>query len=227
MKQVGALGACVWLATVLCTVGLLHLSGGRIGPEDLPDYGLLFLGYAMVTSLVARRCIDASMVVVALWGGSVGVWCPRWLELCETVFARWHAVTPLPDLLLRDDIRTAVAIAAGGFLTASLLYIPTRSARTVLHTAAASLGVAVLLALPVAGTWTATVSAVFWHAAVCGAMCTWMVEASRRRAGGRCPRCGVEVAGLSSPVCPSCGAALASARPVAPLLAVSPQRRPI
>ncbi|MCC6676484.1 MAG: hypothetical protein IT436_05010 [Phycisphaerales bacterium] len=227
MRQVAAIGVCLWLAAVACTVGLLHLSDYQVSIGDLPDYGLVFLGYAMVASLVARRCLDVSMIVVAMWGASVGFWGPRWLSLSESVLDRWAAVTQLPVVFQRDDFRASVAIAAAGLLTAALLYIPTRSSRVVLQTAAAGLGVAALDSLPFLQRWQDDAGVILWHAVVCAGLCSWMVQGAQRRAGGCCPRCGAEVRGLSSPVCPSCGAALASTAPREDALARVLQQRPI
>lgn len=216
MRQVAAFAVCLWLAVVGCVAGLLVLSGGEMTLGDLTDFGLVFLAYAIVTSVVARRCVDASMVVVAIWGAAVGFWGPRWMALCDSAFDRWGAAGSLPELLMRDDLRAALAVAAAGILTAALLYIPTRSSKVVAQTVAAGLAVAVLAWLPIAGPWAMEAGVVVWHALVGAALCSWMVEGTRRREAGCCPRCGAEVRGLTSPVCPSCSAALATSLRPAP-----------
>lgn len=227
MRQVAAFGVCLWLATIGCTATLLHLSGHQLPPVDLADFGLVFLGYALVASLVARRCLDVSMVVVALWGAAVGFWGPRWVALSDSVLDRWVAIAPLPEAMQQADLRLAVAVAAAGLLTASLLYIPTRSSRVVFQTAAAGVVAAVLLWLPLTAQWSVGAAVIMWHAIVCAGLCSWMVQGSQRREGGCCPRCGVEVRGLSSPVCPACGAALAAIGETGPAAPVLTQRRPI
>lgn len=226
MRQVSAFSVCLWLATVACTAGLIWLSGRPLSGEDLPDFGLVFLGYALVTSLVARRCLDVSMIIVAMWGASVGFWGPRWVSLSEVILDKWATITPLPEAFDQPDVRLALSIGAAGLLTAALLYIPTRSSRVVLQTAAAGIGVGALIWMPLLERWEVEAGAMLWHAVVSAGLCSWMVQASRLREAGCCPRCGNDARGLSSPVCPSCGAALASGdsrvAPVTPRIAQRP-----
>lgn len=227
MRQVGAFGVCLWLAAVACTVGLLASSAGSFSELDLADLGLVFLGCAIITSLAARRCLDVSMIVVAMWGASAGFWGPRWLQLCGSVLTKWEAIAPLPDPLHQPDARLAVSAGAAGVLTAALLYIPTRSSKVVMQTAAAGIAVGAILWMPLIDRWEVELAAIVWNAVVCAGLCSWMVEASRRRESGCCPRCGEEVRGLSSPVCPSCGAALAPSTPQPTLIVAPAAQRPI
>lgn len=229
MRQVGLLGVCLWVVALACIAGLLQLSGGRVDADDLGDYGLVFLGYVVISNLVARRRLDVSMVLVALWGGAIGFWGPRWYNLCETAINRWGGQAGLEDVLAGSDTRLAISIVAGGILTAALLYISTRSSQVVIHTVIASLMVAGLMKLPVPDVYSEPAAVVTWNAVVAAGLCRWMVDGSHRRRNGCCPRCGSDVEGLTSPVCPSCSAVLADKRgsTVAAVVAPAAFRRPV
>lgn len=223
------LGVGLWVVALACIAGLLHLSRGHVTADDLGDYGLVFLGYVVVSNLVARRRLDVSMVLVALWGGAIGFWGPRWYSLCVSAIDRWGGQAGLDDVLAGSDTRLAISVVAGGFLTAALLYISTRSAKVVMHTVIASVVVASLIKLPIPDVYSEPAAVVAWHAVVAAGLCQWMVDGSRRRRNGCCPRCGSDVEGLTSPVCPSCSAVLADKRGSAVAAVVAPVafRRPV
>lgn len=209
MRQVALLGVVLWMAAVGCIAGLLYLSNGQVTESALADYGLVFIGYAAVTSLVARRCLDVSMILVAIWGAAVGYWGPRWYLFCDSAIERWASTIGLERALASPDIRVAVSMATAGILTSSLLYLLTRSSKIVMQSMIASLAVAGLTTVPETARWVEPMAVLGWHAVVAAGLCGWMVEGARRRASGCCPRCGCDVQGLTSPVCPSCSSMLA------------------
>lgn len=226
MRQVGLLGSAIWLGVMVGVAGLLSQSDWQVDAEDLADYGLVFLAYVALTSVLARRCMDVSMVVVAIWGAAVGLWGPGWLRLCDSAILRWAGKMGWGEFFGRDDVRAAIGLAAAGVLTAALLYIATRSSKVVVLTVVASLGAAAVVALPAGYAWGDAAAVLLWNGLVCAGLCGWMVMAMQRRGAGCCPRCAHDVRGLSSPVCPACSAVLAKSDMKLP--AVAPmQRRPV
>jgi hypothetical protein len=205
LRRAQAKAWSIWTAAS-AMVGLLAFKAfdGSTWDEGLIALGVVFAVYVVLLSAVAGRVKDVSTLLVVVWGGTFGMWCERWLEAATRFTDRTIVPTGvIPDGSV-EAVGQSLAIAGAGVVSAALLLVATKSLGAVWMCLGASLAAASvpMLASDPAGAlpW----AAFGWHAAVAASLAVWAVDEVSRRAGGNCGACGVDVAGLSSPVCPGC-----------------------
>jgi hypothetical protein len=176
--------------------------------EGMHELGLLFAVYVLCMGVVSGRAKDLTTLMVVLWGGTMGLWCNRWLEMCTRSISDYAPKLGVTSQATIDSLCMPVAIAGAGFISAGLLLVATRSTRVAWTCVGASILAAgvpyaeddVASALP----W----AAMGWNSIVAAALAVWAVDERLRRGGDRCRACGTDVHGLTSPVCPRCASPL-------------------
>lgn len=199
----------VWLLCVGGVAGGLFAADGQ---PDLFDESLLQLGGAFAFAVVATRTIgsrlrDLSTLVLVFWGLSFGFWATPWMTAVgmglDIAFAQGGL-----DADMIPYLHLPVTIASAGLATAALLYVGTTCGRVAGQTIFATLAAAVTPLFPDYSETAITVGAVAWHAVVTGGLCSWGIRQAIEAAGVGCGKCGADLRGLASPVCPSCGSPL-------------------
>ncbi|HLO41560.1 MAG TPA: hypothetical protein VK176_11100 [Phycisphaerales bacterium] len=231
LREAQARAWTVWTVATAFAAGLAAFGfQGETSDEGMHELGLLFAAYVLCMGVISGRAKDVTTLLVVLWGGTMGLWCNRWLEMCSRSIAQFGPQLGIGSQSAIESMNVPLAVASAGFVSAGLLLVATRSTRVAWTCVGASIlagGVPffandVAHALP----W----AAVGWNALVAGALAVWAVDERLRRGGDRCRACGTDVHGLTSPVCPRCAAPLAerSRRP-GPYVTVPPaqNRRPV
>lgn len=209
-------GFWVWAAgTLLCGWAAFWLVGGEARQAGLHVVGVAFAGSVVGYALVARRSALGTAVVLA-WSIGFGTWFPAWMDQVLPAGRHWLIQAGVNDPQLLSRLVLPMAIGSAGVVTAALLYLMTFSGRVVLQTALISLVAAATPLLPVAEREVVLGGIIAWHAVVSGSLFRWMVDGVRSGAGLSCARCGVDLVGISSPVCPGCGGGLGRRGTVVP-----------
>jgi hypothetical protein len=201
-------GFWVWLlGGGLCASAVFLLLAGENREIGLHALGAIFAMSVLAYALLARRA-PYGVAVVALWGLGLGVWFPAWINAIGPVTHHWLVELGLADPNLAARLPVPMAIATAGATTGAVMYLMTRSWRVVIQTALLSLVVAATPLVPVHEDWAVMFGVIAWHVAVSGSLFRWAMDCVRSGAGLTCSACGFDLAGLSSPVCPSCGQSL-------------------
>lgn len=199
----------VWL---LCVAGVLGAFVAAHNKPDLLDETLLELGGVLAFAVAATRTIgsrlrDLSTLVLVFWALSFGFWALPWFGAVGLGLNMAAA----QDLLAPDLIRylhTPFTLATAGLATAALLYVGTGCGRVAGQTVFASLAAAITPLAPAFQEYAVQAGALVWHAVVTGALCSWSIRQAIESAGVGCGKCGADLRGLASPVCPCCGSPL-------------------
>lgn len=227
LREAQARAWTVWTVTTGLCAALAWLGfRGNTSDEGMLELGLIFAAYVLSLGGISGRAKDVATLATVTWGGTMGMWCTRWYEVCSRSID--HYVPQLGIASIADDAHLPAAIAASGFATAALLLVATRSTRVAWSCIAASLAAAAVPIFSDDPSQTLPWAAVGWNAITAGSMAIWAVDEAVRRSGERCRACGNDLYGLSSPVCPRCAAPL-SRRGGSPIPAFGPssERRPV
>ncbi len=199
----------VWtVATGLVTALALFGFRGDTSDEGLIELGFIFAGYVVSMGVISGRAKDVTTLMVIVWGGTMGMWCNRWFEMCAHWVDEYLPRLGIFSPQVLDAMDLPLAVAGAGIMSAGLLLIATRSTRVTWSCIGASLACAVVPMLSSDPSHTLPWAAVAWNAITAGALSVWAVDEAVRRGGGRCKACGTDVHGLTSPVCPRCAAPL-------------------
>ncbi len=229
LNQAQARAWMVWTfaATLAGALALLGFRGHNV-PEGMVELGLIFAAYVMCMGVIARRAKDISTLLVFVWGGTMGMWCNRWFELCEKTVDSFLPQLGVFSPQVVDALDLPAAIAGAGIVSAALLLVATRSARVAWSCVGASLAAAAVPMMTDDPTHALPWAAFGWHAITAGSLAFWAVDEAVKGSQDRCHSCGTDVQGLTSPVCPRCAAPLAE-RARGAMLAIPPavDRRPV
>ncbi|MBL8963854.1 MAG: hypothetical protein KF787_11280 [Phycisphaeraceae bacterium] len=195
--------------------------------EEMIELGLIFAGSVLSMGVIAGRSRDARTLLVIAWGGTMGMWCIRWLELWAMSVDRFLPMTGLFTRGMVESLGVPAAIAAAGAVSAALLLLATRSGRVAWGCLVATL---IASAVPMFSDDLASSlpwAAAGWISLVTAWLAVWAVDESVRRSGAGCRSCGTDLTGLTSPVCPRCATPIPSSRRAVPAMATARERRPI
>lgn len=195
--------------------------------EEMVELGLIFAGSVLSMGVIAGRSRDARTLLVIGWGGTMGMWCIRWLELWVMSVDRFLPQTGLFPRETIESLGVPAAIAAGGAVSAALLLVATRSGRVAFGCAMATLGAAAVPLVSKDPSSSLPWAAAGWISLVTASLAVWAIDESVKRSGSHCRSCGTDVSGLTSPVCPRCATPLAVVQRGIPVMAAARERRPI
>lgn len=193
--------------------GIIAMADGRVEllNQVLLSLGVLFAFGVAATRTIAGRHKDISTLVLVFWGLSFGFWAAQWMTAVGLGLSLAASDGHIPADTV-DLLHLPITIASAGLATASLLYVGTGCGRVAGHAVFASLAAAVTPLAPVMQQYAIQAGGIAFHAIVCGSLCVWAVRQAVETAGVGCGKCGADLRGLASPVCPACGAQL-TARP--------------
>jgi len=206
--------ALVWVVMVAASAALAYFgSQGVPVNQCLLGLGFVFAGGFLSIRKVAGRPIDIAAIITFLWGATLGLWGPLLYTLSEHFVGDYLTHNGYLPEAWSLEMTQGAAIAAGSFVTAVLLQISTRSANVFLMTMAGTAIAASASLLPWPDALVIPGAAVIWQMLVHGGLSQWAIKRIRCESRGCCPRCGRDIVGISSPVCPSCALPLSNMVP--------------
>jgi hypothetical protein len=204
----------VWLLCVAAAAGVLLVGDNHpeLMDETLLEFGGIFAFAVAATRTIGSRLRDLSSLVLIFWGLSFGFWAMPWLSAVGlTIRTGADHGYYAGDLV--NYVHMPLTIATAGLATAALLYVGTGCGRVAGQAVFAAFAAAVTPLVPVYQEYAVEAGALVWHAIIAGALCSWGIRQAIEAAGVGCGKCGADVRGLASPVCPSCGQHLRIVRP--------------
>ncbi len=206
--------ALVWVVMVGSSAAL-----GYFGSQGVPinqcllGLGFVFAGGFLSIRKVAGRPMDAAAILTFLWGATLGLWGPLAYSLSEDLVGEYLIRSKIVSEAWALEMTQGAAIAAGSTVTAVLLQFSTGSANVFLMTMAGTAIAASASLLPWPDQLVIPGAALVWQMLVHGGLAQWAIKRIRCESRGCCPRCGRDIIGISSPVCPSCALPLSNMVP--------------
>lgn len=201
--------AIVWLLCVGAAGGAMYAANGHpdLVDETLLEFGGIFAFAVAATRTIGSRLRDMSSLVLLFWGMCFGFWALPWMS------AVGFGLNTLADRGFMDSdlikyLHLPLTIATSGLATAALLYVGTNCGRMAGQAIFATFAAAVTPLVPEYQEHAIQAGALVWHAVVTAGLCSWSIRQALEAAGVGCGKCGADLRGLTSPVCPSCGCTL-------------------
>ncbi len=198
--------AIVWLLCIGAVAGALFVAQGHpdMMDETLLEFGGIFAFAVAATRTIGSRLRDISSLVLIFWGLSFGFWATPWLSAVG-LGLRTAAEQGYFDADLINYLHFPLTIVTAGLATSALLYVGTGCARVTSQAVFGTFAAAITPLVPTYQEYAIYAGALAWHMLVTGALCSWGIRAAIESAGVGCGKCGADIRGLASPVCPACG----------------------
>lgn len=203
--------ALVWVVMTAASAALAYFGSQGVPINHcLLGLGFVFAGGFLSVRKVAGRSLDVAAAATFLWGATFGLWGPVLYSLSDQFVGQYLTRNGYLSEAWALEMTQGAAIAAGSTVTAVLLQLSTRSANVFLMTMAGTAVAASASLLPWPDPLVIPASALLWQMLVHGGMAQWAITRIRCESRGCCPRCGRDIVGISSPVCPSCALPLSN-----------------
>lgn len=155
----------------------------------------------VATAAVGGRLLSLLLPVTAGFIGSFGLWFPwAYEQFAGLMLPLLGESNPFADRMVLP-----IAVFAGGFVSAALLFALTRSSAVLGQTLLVSALAGISPLVPMAPAWVLGLTMLVWQAAVIAALCGWAIEAGTDRYMSTCWHCGVDIRRYGSiERCPRC-----------------------
>ncbi len=174
----------IWFVTMgIAAIGIaVSMSEGTIGS------GLATLGAAaglcvFASHALVGRTADSSMLVIAAFAGTFGLWFPHWLETVSTAVSLWDVPAEILPPALTDRMPMAFSAGTAALGITICLFLLTNSANVLAHALFATIVAVGVLMVPDQSVRLQALAAVVWLAIVSATMVKWAVQTNLKRSG--------------------------------------------